>query len=66
MKLNYYSDTDSLYIDLDENRASVETREIESGVMLDFDADGKLVGIDIDHASKVANLARIESVGILK
>ncbi|OHD56709.1 MAG: hypothetical protein A2014_04610, partial [Spirochaetes bacterium GWF1_49_6] len=63
MKLNYYSDTDSLYIDLDENRASVETREIEAGVLLDFDADGKLVGIDIDHASKVANLARIESAG---
>jgi len=66
MKLNYYNDTDSLYIDLDENRTSVETREIESGVALDFDADGKLVGIDIDHASKVANLARIESIGLVK
>lgn len=64
MKLHYYDDTDSLYIDLDESRTSVETREIESGVLLDFDGDGKLVGIDIDHASKVADLKRLESVGM--
>ena len=31
------------------------------GVVLDFDADDNLVGIDIDHASKIANLTRIEA-----
>ena len=50
MKLNYYPDTDSLYIDLSE-RPSVETREISDGVNLDYDASGVLVGIDIDNAS---------------
>ncbi len=50
MKLNYYPDTDSLYIDLAE-RPSVETREISDGVNLDYDASGALVGIDIDNAS---------------
>ena len=29
--------------------------------VLDFDAEGKLVGIDLDHASKVANLSHFES-----
>ena len=50
MKFHYYAETDSLYIDLVE-RPSVDSREIKPGVVLDFDADGNLVGIDIDHAS---------------
>jgi uncharacterized protein YuzE len=50
MKLNYYPETDSLYIDLSE-RTSIESREISEGVVLDYDAEGKLVGIDIDNAS---------------
>ena len=49
MKLNYYPDTDSLYIDLSE-QPSVESREVSSGIVLDYDSDGKLVGIDIDNA----------------
>jgi uncharacterized protein YuzE len=50
MKLNYYPETDSLYIDLSE-KSSVESREISEGVQLDYDSDGGLVGIDIDNAS---------------
>ena len=37
MKLNYYPETDSLYIDL-SGESSVETREISEGVQLDYDA----------------------------
>lgn len=51
MKLNYYADTDSLYIDL-ADRASVESVEVAGGVVLDYDEAGNLVGIDIDNASK--------------
>ena len=50
MRLNYHADTDSLYIDLSE-QASAESREISEGVVLDYDAKGNLVGIDIDNAS---------------
>jgi len=60
MKLHYYAETDSLYIDLSE-KPSADSREIAPGVVLDFDADGLLVGIDIDHASKVANLTKLET-----
>jgi uncharacterized protein YuzE len=60
VKFQYYPDTDSLYIDL-ADRAGSETREIAPGVNLDFDAKGQLVGIDIDHASRVVNLAKLEA-----
>ncbi len=57
MKVNYYPDTDSLYIDLSE-QPSVESREISEGVVLDYDASGHLVGIDIDNASTKVDLRR--------
>ena len=55
MKLKYYPDTDSLYIDL-SHRTSVESREISEGVVLDYDESGHVVGIDIDNASSKADL----------
>jgi uncharacterized protein YuzE len=58
MKLNYYPGTDSLYIDLSE-QASVESREISEGVVLDYDADGNLFGIDIDNASDKVELQKL-------
>ena len=58
MKLNYYPDTDSLYIDLSE-QTSVESREISEGVVLDYGADGNLVGIDIDNASSKVDLRKL-------
>ena len=58
MKLSYYAETDSLYIDLAE-RPSVESREVSDGVVLDFDANGNLVGIDIDNAKRKVALERL-------
>lgn len=58
MKLNYYPETDSLYIDLLE-QPSVESREISEGVVLDYDDRGNLVGIDIDNASSKVELERL-------
>ena len=58
MKLNYYPETDSLYIDLSE-QTSVDSREISEGIVLDYDADGNLVGIDIDNASEKVELQKL-------
>ena len=58
MKLNYYPETDSLYIDLSE-KTSVESKEISEGVVLDYDAEGNLVGIDIDNASNKVHLKEL-------
>ena len=55
MKLKYYPDTDSLYIDLSE-KASAESREISEGIVLDYDENGTPVGIDIDNASDKVKL----------
>ena len=55
MKLNYYPETDSLYIDL-SSKTSVDSREISPGIVLDYDSEGDLVGIDIDNASKKLDL----------
>ena len=58
MKLNYYKDTDSLYIDL-SSKQSIETEEISEGVALDFDSNGDIVGIDIDNASKKIDMKQV-------
>ena len=58
MKLSYFPDTDSLYIDLSEE-PSVESREISEGVVLDYNSAGQLVGIDIDEASKRVELEKL-------
>lgn len=58
MKLNYYAETDSLYIDLSE-RSSTESKEVSEGVVLDYDAEGRLVGIDIDNASNKVDLNKL-------
>jgi uncharacterized protein YuzE len=58
VKLNYYPDTDSLYIDL-SSKPSVESREVSEGVVLDYDDAGNLVGIDIDNASRKLDLSEV-------
>jgi uncharacterized protein YuzE len=58
MKLHYYPETDSLYIDLSE-KPSVDSKEISEGIVLDYDSEGNLVGIDIDNASKKVNLKEL-------
>lgn len=54
----YYPDTDSLYIDLAE-QPSAESREISEGVVLDYDSQGRLVGIDIDNASNKVEFKKL-------
>jgi uncharacterized protein YuzE len=58
MKLHYFAETDSLYIDLAE-RPGVRSTEISEGVVLDYDAEGHLVGIDIDNASRKVELSQL-------
>ena len=58
MRIAYYPDTDSMYIDL-SSRKSSESTEVTPGVVLDYDEDGNLVGIDIDNASKIMDLKEL-------
>jgi uncharacterized protein YuzE len=63
MKLHYYPETDSLYIELN-SAPGAEAREIADGLIVDFDADGNVVGLDIENASKKLDLSRIETVAL--
>jgi uncharacterized protein YuzE len=63
MKLHYYPDTDSLYIELNV-APGAQTREIVEGLVVDLDAKGNVVGIDIDHASKKLDLSKIETISL--
>lgn len=58
MKIKYYKETDSLYIDL-SSKPSHESKEISEGIVLDYDADGNIVGIDIDNASRKIDLKEV-------
>ena len=60
MRLSYHKETDSLYIHLVE-RPGVEAEEVAEGVVIDFDAQGKPVGIDIEHAKKVIDLTKLDA-----
>lgn len=55
MKFNYYPETDSLYIDF-SSKTSVTSDEVSEGIVIDYDGEGNIVGIDIDNASKKIDL----------
>jgi uncharacterized protein YuzE len=63
MKLHYYPETDSLYIEL-KSEPGAETREIAESLLVDFDARGNVVGLDIDHASRKLDLCKIETIAL--
>jgi uncharacterized protein YuzE len=60
MRLHYYAETDSLYIDLAEG-TSVDSREISEDLVVDYGEDGRIVGLDIQHASQCLDLSKIET-----
>lgn len=59
MKIEYFPETDSLYIDL-SSKASVDSKEFSDGVVADYDELGNLVGIDIDQAKKKLDLRELD------
>jgi uncharacterized protein YuzE len=61
MKLHYYPETDTLYIEL-RNEPGSETREIADGLNVDLNEKGQVVGFDIDHASRNLDLTTLEAV----
>jgi uncharacterized protein YuzE len=56
MKLHYYPETDSLYIELN-SAPGTQTREIVEGLNVNLEANGDVVGFDIDNASGKLDLS---------
>ena len=48
MKVQYFPDTDTLYIEL-ANVPSTESEEIMEDIVVDYDSQGRVVGIEIEH-----------------
>ena len=63
MKLHYYPGTDSVYIEL-KTAPGVNTREVANGLVVDLDAQGEVIGFDIDFASKRFDLSKRETVAL--
>jgi uncharacterized protein YuzE len=63
MKLHYYPETDSLYIELKDS-PGVQTREVALGLNVDLDEKGEVVGFDIDHASRKLDLSKVETFAL--
>ncbi len=60
MKLRYDAASDMLYVDV-APRPSEESEEVAPGIVLDFDADGEVVGIEVEHASSRFDLREMEA-----
>jgi uncharacterized protein YuzE len=58
MRLKIDKENDALYFRLDE-ASIVESEEVETGVVLDYDANGKVVGIEILNLSSRINPAKL-------
>ena len=55
MKIKYFQDTDTLYIEFREADVS-ETRELDENTLIDLDRDGGICAITIEHASERADI----------
>lgn len=55
MNIKYFEDTDTLYLSFSQNESS-ETRDLDENTVIDYDANGRVVAITIEHANELANV----------
>ncbi len=63
MIFQYYSDTDMLYIKFTTG-ISIESEEVSPGIVFDFDEHNRVIGIEIEDASKFIDLSRLEVLAL--
>jgi uncharacterized protein YuzE len=63
MKIEYSKEADALYVSFKEDYVA-ESREIEDGVVIDFDGKGQIIGIEVLDATQRFNLSDIVNVNI--
>ena len=56
MKISHFEDTDTLLIELKPGSV-VETRDLDEDTLIDFDAQGQVLAITLEHASARARLS---------
>ena len=63
MKMNYYDDTDTLYIEFKESDV-VETKDLDENTLLDLDKNGQIISITVEHASRRTDVNKLVLSGI--
>ena len=63
MKLSYFQDTDTLYIEFSQ-AVVAESRDLDENTLLDVDANGEIVAITIEHASTRMDVHNLTVSGI--
>lgn len=63
MKVQYFEDTDTLYIEFQRREIS-ETRDLDENTLLDLDADGNVCAITFEHASRRTDISHLQVEGI--
>ena len=63
MKMSYFEDTDTLYIEF-KSAEVAETQDLDQDTILDLDDDGQMVAITIEHASQRADISHISLTGL--
>lgn len=61
MKIRYFPDTDTLYIAL-ADRASSASQAITDNLIIDFDDQGRPVGVTLEHYSTISDTSTIETL----
>jgi uncharacterized protein YuzE len=56
MKVKYFQDTDTLLVDFSDRKVA-ETRDLNENVLIDLDADGRVVSLTIEHAKQQTDVA---------
>lgn len=59
MTFQYFKDDDMLYIKLISG-VSTESEEVAPGIVLNYNDNNQVIGIEIEDASKIVNLSRLE------
>ena len=63
MKVKYFADTDTLYIEFRE-RDIAESRELDENTIMDIDGDGNVCAITFEHASERTDVKHLTVEGI--
>jgi len=61
--MNYFEDTDTLYIEFRQDSAA-QTKDLDENTVLDIDAEGNVISITLEHASIRTDVSELVLSGI--
>ena len=63
MKIRYFEETDTLYIEFRDSGIA-DTKDLDENTTIDVDADGNVLAITFEHASKRTDISHLTLEGI--